>query len=389
MNIFGNIAAKADAMKMKVNSEYDASHPVEPVKKDVTEVLNNPTSDTPSLATLGGGGNAMAGAEKADKPWERLSEGDFERRKDEMNVSDKEYWESQYRKNPDNAYALLKAQWASDETPEQQRKRERREALGETFRNLGNLIGNAANLYYTSKGGQYIDLNTANEKHRERMQVLKDKQEAIQRQREQILTNAKLDDLRREREKEAAKKQNEWKTAEGAKEREWKMKYDVYMKELDNAHKMGQIDAQTKADLVKQAAKAKSEKELESNKQTNRIALKNTPSYGQDKAVTSVRGSDGSILTRSSQLTKEEAMQIVLSRPDYMSITGSYKDDEGKVDWYAAAADVLSSGNMATEELEQMGFKKGVSTTTNNDNTPPSRKKGQGNKDNVPPSRRK
>lgn len=167
------------------------------------------------------------------------------------------------------------------------------------------------------------------------------------------------------------------------------MKYDVYMKELDNAHKMGQIDAQTKADLVKQAAKAKSEKELESNKQTNRIALKNTPSYGQDKAVTSVRGSDGSILTRSSQLTKEEAMQIVLSRPDYMSITGSYKDDEGKVDWYAAAADVLSSGNMATEELEQMGFKKGVSTTTNNDNTPPSRKKGQGNKDNVPPSRRK
>lgn len=425
MNIFGNIAAMADAMKIQVNKDYDsgqtgvnpmpeASRPQQPTApvQQTASAPAMPTDTQPgkpqiiktaadseaakaqqrSILNPMNGVNINPQVNKVETPLERLSEEDFYQRQQRGELdktSEADYWKVQYRKNPDNAYALLKAQWASDETPEQQRKRERREALGETFRNLGNLIGNAANLYYTSKGGQYIDLNTANEKHRERMQVLKDKQEAIQRQREQILTNAKLDDLRREREQEAVKKQNEWKSAEGAKEREWKMKHDVYMQELDNAHKMGQIDAQTNADLVKQAAKANSEKELESNKQTNRIALKNTPLYGQGKAVTSVRGSDGSILTRSSKLTNEEAIQIVLSRPDYMSIIGSYKDDKGKVDWYAAAADVLSSGNMATEELEQMGFKKGVSTTTNNDNTPPSRKKGQGNKDNVPPSRRK
>lgn len=363
MDIVGKInnhkASQSDALKMKINSEYDASQPVAPVKKDVTEVLNNPTSVTPSLATLGGGGNAMAGAEKADKPWERLNEADFEARKAEMNVSDKEYWRSRYEKDPNSAYALLKEHFASDETPEQKRKRERREALGETFRNLGNLIGNAANLYYTHRGGQYIDLNTANEKHREYLERLKEKQEAIQRQREQILVNAKLEDFRNKRAEDAAKKQAEWKTAEGAKEREWKMKYDVYMKELDNAYKLGQIDAQTKAKLAEQSAKTKSDKELESIRQSNRIALKTTPSYGQDKVVTSVTGSDGNVYTRNTKLDDVEVRELSKYVEDWAPYTKVDEDGKETIDYIGAIADAAESGMIPVEVLEQMGYKNG------------------------------
>lgn len=387
MNIFGNIAAKADAMKMQVNKDYDsgqtgvnpmpeASRPQQPTApvQQTASAPAMPTDTQPEKPQIiktaadyeaakaqqrtvlnpMNGVNINPQVNKVETPLERLSEEDFYQRQQRGELdktSEADYWKVQYRKNPDNAYALLKAQWASDETPEQQRKRERREALGETFRNLGNLIGNAANLYYTSKGGQYIDLNTANEKHRERMQVLKDKQEAIQRQREQILTNAKLDDLRRAREKEDLKKQNEWKAAEGAKEREWKMQHDVYMQELDNAHKLGQIDAQTKADLVKQAAKAKSDKELESNKQAN----------DRDKVITSLTGADGNIYTRNSKLDNVEVRELAKYVEDWAPYTTVDEDGKKTIDYVGAIADAAESGMIPIEVLEQRGYKKGKS----------------------------
>ena len=157
----------------------------------------------------------------------------------------------------------------SAESPDEIKKRERREALGETFRNLGGLIGNVANLYYTNKGGQYIDLNTANEKHRERMQRLKDKQDALTEHRNNILINAKLGDLKAERAEALAKQ----KQADEARERELKLKYDAYMKELDDAYKKGQITLQSKLRMQEEAEKAKYAEVQENKKHANRVAI--------------------------------------------------------------------------------------------------------------------
>ena len=131
----------------------------------------------------------LADPEKAQKFW---------------NASPYEYWTEQVKANPESTYAIVNQMFASNETPEEKAKRERREALGETFRGLGNLIGNAANLYYATKGGTPIDLNTANEKHLERMQRIKDKQDALDEQRKQLIVNAKLSDVKTARAERAA-----------------------------------------------------------------------------------------------------------------------------------------------------------------------------------------
>jgi hypothetical protein len=206
--------------------------------------------------------------------------------------------------NPESTYAIVNQMFASDETPEQKRKRERREQLGEVFNNLGNLIGNAANLYYTHRGGQYIDLNTANEKHRARMQQLKDKQDALDEQRKNIILNAKLGDIQAQRAERAAKA----KTDAEAKAADLKYKRDLALMQIENAYKLGQIDAETKAKLTEQVAKAAAEKDLEAFKQQGRIALKGMKSgdskANDEKILTSLTGSDGGTWTRNTQLSK-------------------------------------------------------------------------------------
>ena len=170
-------------------------------------------------------------------------------------------------------YLNVLAMLGETESPDEKAKRERREQLGEVFSNLGNLIGNAANLYYTNKGGQYIDLNTQNEKHRERMQRIKDKQDALKEQYKNIIINAKLGDAKAARDEKLL--MDKMKAEQAAKDRDnaFKLKFNAYMKELDNAYKMGQIDAQTAANLKRDAEKAKTSKELEDYKQKNREAL--------------------------------------------------------------------------------------------------------------------
>lgn len=196
-------------------------------------------------------------------------------------------------KNPGD-YLYLTQLMGSAETPDEIKKRERRNALGETFRNLGNLIGNAANLYYTNKGGQYIDLNTANEKHRERMQRLKDKQDALAEKRNNILINAKLGDLRAARAEKVAKDKAAKDAAEKQADRAWKAKYDAYMKELDNAYKLGQIDAQTKARLETLAVQAENAEKLEEVRQANRIEVANINNTAAQERAEIRSGGSGS-----------------------------------------------------------------------------------------------
>ena len=221
------------------------------------------------------------------------------------NASPYEYWTEQVKTNPESTYAIVNQMFASKETPEEKAKRERREQLGEVFNNLGNLIGNAANLYYTHRGGQYIDLNTANEKHRERMQRIKDKQDALDRQREQIILNAKLGDAKTARAEAVAAK----KADADAKAKDLQYKRDLALKQIDNAFKLGQIDAQTAANMKRDAAKAKSDKELESFKQQNRINLKTTPGGGEG-VRTSFSMPNGDIYTRATDLDDLEAIEL-------------------------------------------------------------------------------
>lgn len=275
------------------------------------------------------------------------------------NASPYEYWTEQVKTNPESTYAIVNQMLASKETPEEKAKRERREQLGEVFNNLGNLIGNAANLYYTHRGGQYIDLNTANEKHRERMQRIKDKQDALDRQREQIILNAKLGDAKTARAEAVAAK----KADADAKAKDLQYKRDLALKQIDNAFKLGQIDAQTAANMKRDAAKAKSDMELESFKQTNRINLKTTPSYGQDKVMTSLTGSDGGTWTRNTQLSKEELRELSKYVEDWSPYTKVDEDGKETIDYLGAIADASDSGLIPDYILEERGFKRSKDST--------------------------
>lgn len=199
------------------------------------------------------------------------------------NASPYEYWTEQVKANPNSTYAILNQMYASKETPEEKAKRERREQLGEVFNNLGNLIGNAANLYYTHRGGQYIDLNSVNEKHRARMERLREKQDALKQRQDELLGKAKLSDVQAERAERAAKA----KTDADARAKELDYKRDLALKQIEHAFRIGQIDAQTAANMKRDAARATSEMELEAFKQKNRITLKNMDSdSGKNKKST-------------------------------------------------------------------------------------------------------
>lgn len=269
------------------------------------------------------------------------------------NASPYEYWTEQVKANPESTYSIVNQMFASKETPEEKAKRERREQLGEVFNNLGSLIGNAANLYYTHRGGQYIDLNTANEKHRERMQRIKDKQDALDRQREQIILNAKLGDAKTARAEAVAAK----KADADAKAKDLQYKRDLALKQIDNAFKLGQIDAQTAANMKRDAAKAKSDKELESFKQQNRINLKTTPGGGEG-VRTSFSMPNGDIYTRATDLDDLEAIELAKYIKDPSPYTTT--DSDGKVhrDYKRAAVDAVNSGSVPADVLIRMGYKK-------------------------------
>lgn len=269
------------------------------------------------------------------------------------NASPYEYWTEQVKTNPESTYAIVNQMFASKETPEEKAKRERREQLGEVFNNLGNLIGNAANLYYTHRGGQYIDLNTANEKHRERMQRIKDKQDALDEQRKKLILDAKLGDAKTARAEAVAAK----KADADAKAKDLQYKRDLALKQIDNAFKLGQIDAQTAANMKRDAAKAKSDKELESFKQQNRINLKTTPGGGEG-VRTSFSMPNGDIYTRATDLDDLEAIELAKYIKDPSPYTTT--DSDGKVhrDYKRAAVDAVNSGSVPADVLIRMGYKK-------------------------------
>lgn len=293
-----------------------------------------------------------------------MDEDQFAKHQAKMNASDKEYWSEQAKLNPTSTYVNLQNYFASNETPIEKEKREKRERLGEVFNNLGNLIGNAANLYYTSKGGQNIDLNSVNEKHRARMDAIKAKQDALDEQRKQIIMNAKLGDIKNAREVAAAQAKAEREAREKQLERNWKTKHDMLMKQLDDMYKTGQINAENKAKLEQMAFKAKSDKDLENLKGELDRKLKGTASYSdklkENQIVDTLRGDDGNVYGRNIKFNDGELAAMAMASPmsDSEEFREMFRDKKTKeVDYAEMGRWLAATQNIPSEYIIQMGGK--------------------------------
>ena len=287
---------------------------------------------------------------------QNMDEAQFKKAQEGMNASDKEYWSEQARLNPLNTYANLQNYFASEETPEEQRKRKRREHLGQVFSNLGNLIGNAAQLYYTAQGAESADLNRAALMENERMRRIKEKRDALKAKQDALLAEAKGNDIRNAynirlaREKAAADAEDKAKE----REQEWR-KFGLKL----NADK-AKADADREIDRQRIAEQSRHNRALEAN-----------ASRAQDKIVDSVIGADGNIYTRNTKMSENEARQIVnstgLNGEDLKPfitrklVKDSYDNPiiNEEVDWMAAAAYALENGMVYPEELRSRGFKLG------------------------------
>ena len=266
-------------------------------------------------------------------------------------------------KNP-GEYLNVLSLMGDAETPAEKAKREKRERLGEVFNNLGNLIGNAANLYYTSKGGQYIDFNMANEKHRARMDAIKAKQDALDEQRKQILANAKIGDIKTQQAEAAAKKKAE----QEAKTDGLKHKREMYKLQVQNAYKLGQIDAETASKLIVEADKATKASQLEMQKQQGRIQLKGMKSGDQvandSKVVDSLQDGNGNVWTRNSRLTNNELSQLAsyVEHPEAFMVKkeDAYGNVREEFDAMAAARNAMENNRIPEKVLSGMGLKRGV-----------------------------
>lgn len=279
---------------------------------------------------------------------QNMDEAQFKKAQEGMNASDKEYWSEQARLNPLNTYANLQNYFASEETPREKQQRERRERLGQVFANLGNLIGNAAQLYYTAKGAVPADLNAGALAENERMRRIKEKRDALKAKQDAILADAKGDDIRNAynirlaREKAAADAEDKAKE----REQEWR-KFAL------------ELEADARRDKDKNA---REDKELAEKIRHNRAmeAAAGDGGNGKMKVLDSGIGSDGYVYTRNTKLSANETIQFVKRylKSDELDQfkTGDRLTGKEETDWDAAAAYILQSGRVPADELAARGF---------------------------------
>lgn len=269
---------------------------------------------------------------------QNMDEEQFRRAQDDMNASDKEYWSEQARLNPLNTYANLQNYFASEETPDERRKRERREHLGQVFANLGNLIGNAAQLYYTAKGAVPADLNAGAFAENERMRRIKEKRDALKARQDAILAEAKGNDIRNA--------------------------YNIRLAREKAAADAVEAQRGRDMDLLKFGMKLKADKDKadadrDENRRHNR-AMEANASQAQDKVLDSGIGSDGYVYTRNTKLSANETIQFVkryLKDDELRQFqTGDKLTGKEETDWDAAAAYILQSGRVPADELAARGF---------------------------------
>lgn len=155
------------------------------------------------------------------------------------------------------ALDVMKAQ--DFETPDQKRRRERREQAGQAIANLGNLIGNAANLYYTARGGTPADLNTSMIQENERLRRIREKREALQERERAILMNARQGDIANRRSLAAQRQKLE---AEHA-IRQGQQAYDLMKLNANLAYKETADKARLEADARRIEETARHNKAME------------------------------------------------------------------------------------------------------------------------------
>lgn len=325
--------------------------------------INNPYLDRMTWKNTGIVPNAGQGAYRQEALRD-MSEVEFNQYAKQMNASPYEYWTQQMKKDPNNAYNYLNQMFASNETPEQKAKREKSERLGRVFNDLGDVLGNAANLYYASKGGVPVDLESVNEKHRRRMQKIKEKQEALDEQRKQIIMNAKLGDIKNTRETAAAQAKAEREAREKQLERNWKTKHDMLMKQLDDMYKTGQINAENKAKIEQMAFKAESDKDLENLKGELDRKLKGTASYSdklkENQIVDTLMGDDGNVYGRNIKFNDGELAAMAMASPmsDSEEFREMFRDKKTKeVDYAEMGRWLAATQNIPSEYIIQMGGK--------------------------------
>lgn len=200
-----------------------------------------------------------------------MSEEDFRNKAEAGNISEKEYWTEQLKKDPHNAYAILADHFADAETPEEKKKRERREKIEDAISGLGNVISNAVNLYYTSKGAMPIDFVTPMKEEDERRRRIREKRDALKERQDALLLKAKMEDVNYRRGLAGAKSKADAERREKVEQRAADlMKFNA---------SLSYKQAKDKAD------KELKEKQLEEMSRHNR----NTEAIGRSRAATAAR----------------------------------------------------------------------------------------------------
>lgn len=283
-----------------------------------------------------------------------MTEDEFEKNKDKMNASDKDYWKRQAAMNPMSTYANLRNYFATEETPEEKKKRERREKIGQAISGLGTLIGSAANLYYTSQGAYPVDFATPAKMHDARMQQIQAKRDALQANRDALIANARGNDIRNAYNLQAARE----KAAADAMEAEKKNNLELEKLRMN-------LDANKEkwqADLKEKNRHNRAVEGIGYSKQNE----------NRSKVVDSGISSDGYVYTRNSRLSDNEAIQLAnkylspdeIKKFERVEMTPTINVETGElensikrtIDWDAAAGYVLKGGKVSPEELAARGF---------------------------------
>lgn len=289
-------------------------------------------------------------------------DGDYETAMKKGDISPAEYVQAMQHKAQTEGRELdayetaLKIMKGDDTlTPEQQAKKERRERLGQVLSNVGNLIGNVANVYYASKGGLPINLNTAQAANNERYLQAIERRKALEQKGKETLLAAKQQDIKAAREAAIeARKQAD-------RDREFAWNVNKYNAEQE--YKKGKDAADAAKNKAEQEYKNKQlEEQIRSNKADEAIRWRD-----KNEIRGSLGASDGYSYTRNRDLTDLEAQELVRGalRDDYIKQFEKKKTNEygtatstGEIDWKEALSYAASQGLISPEELTSRGFKK-------------------------------
>lgn len=255
------------------------------------------------------------------------------------------------------------------ETEEDRQKREKNMKIARQINALGTFLNALVNYNRVKRGhvGYTPDKGTDTYNRLERMRM---GQEQLAKSRSRDYLDALVRD-RAERAKadaaEAAAKQAERNYELRVKDLEWKIE-----NAKTEAGRKAAADelARAKFEWQKQKDEAKL-KETKRQHQASEATARERASRGNNKHATSAMDADGNMWTRNTSLSKEEAMQLVMSSEygkdkgfldDFRATTTTTGDDGetirvGDVNWFEAASYLMANKKIPADMLRGMGYK--------------------------------